>query len=191
MAGIPYSPGIHRWSVTTDDLVPLQPSCLNNDQYRKLCTAGMWPPSITRPTEPQPPLERCVRLFPQNGNGGGFFVSLLRKVAPLRHSSSAKPTTLVNRSRHAYVGASPAVLKSIAKWFGLDRKAFVQNRLLDHGVLVARAAGSANVVLLSNELHRHLECTALVNVVWGGVQITEKDRRSKQIRATQVCSSKV
>ena len=33
------------------------------------------------------PLERCLRLFPHLADTGGFFVALLRKVAPLASRS--------------------------------------------------------------------------------------------------------
>lgn len=59
------------------DAVP----ALNRHQRR--LAAGITAPVVSnRPWEP-PPLERCVRLMANRSDCGGFFVALLRKVAPL------------------------------------------------------------------------------------------------------------
>ena len=35
------------------------------------------------PPDSAPPLERCLRVLPHHGDTGGFFIAVLRKVAPV------------------------------------------------------------------------------------------------------------
>jgi len=57
------------------------------------------------------PLERCLRLFPHLGDTGGFFVALLRKVAPLPskappHPDSQNSSTAASAPIHGDNGIS-------------------------------------------------------------------------------------
>mmetsp|Transcript_31298 Transcript_31298/g.95724 ORF Transcript_31298/g.95724 Transcript_31298/m.95724 type:complete len:511 (+) Transcript_31298:788-2320(+) len=78
--------GMTRWHVIDDQNHLLQ----SYQQARKIessynshggCRfrATMWPP----PPASAPPLERCMRFLPHLSGSGGFFIALLKKVAPL------------------------------------------------------------------------------------------------------------
>jgi len=199
---IDYLPGVTNWLVTTDDLQPLsyspellqtkKTSTKKRHRDRRL-SASMWPPHVTGRLEQPDVLTRCVRLFPHRGDGGGFFVALLRKIAPLapshRSASSSSPVSLTREIRprqgqHGFVAASPSVLERAAEWFGLPRERLADNRLLKNGVLAARGTSSNSILLLSRELHHHVTASSTTNVVWGGVRLLELDRRSRQLRLT-------
>ncbi|KAL1511104.1 hypothetical protein AB1Y20_005925 [Prymnesium parvum] len=76
--------GLCHWEVLDDEMChyesfeAMQASGLPAALKRKFLPS-MWPP----PAEEAPPLHRCLRLLPHLANMGGFFVALLRKVAPL------------------------------------------------------------------------------------------------------------
>ena len=78
------APGMVDWRVYDFGLVAhqshaaLQASDSVTAAQKRLYVPSMWPP-----TTPNPQLKKCVRLLPHRSESGGFFVALLRKVAPL------------------------------------------------------------------------------------------------------------
>jgi len=58
-------------------------------EERRLFVRTMWPPPPSSPLCEQ--LHRCVRLIPHRSDSGGFFVALLRKVAPFPLRSPERP----------------------------------------------------------------------------------------------------
>jgi len=76
----------------------------------------MWPPVASGVTRlgvrvRGPPLRRCVRLVPQDGDMGGFFAALIRKVKPLRGPS---PTSEGVSTAMKAPGASAIVPSAMA-----------------------------------------------------------------------------
>ena len=76
-SGTPHGGGL--WSYGSYE--ELQAATLPSELKRRY-TRSMWPPIPGASVSP-PPLERCMRLLPHLADMGGFFVALLRKVAPL------------------------------------------------------------------------------------------------------------
>lgn len=71
---------------------------LNRQQRR--AAAGIAAPMVADQPWAPPPLERCVRLMANRSDCGGFFVALLRKVAPLPETPTpAWPRSSSTRSR--------------------------------------------------------------------------------------------
>jgi hypothetical protein len=70
---------------------------------------SMWPPIPGASVSP-PPLKRCMRLLPHLADMGGFFVALLRKVAPLPAPPPREPRVKVRRTSQqpAAAPAAPA-----------------------------------------------------------------------------------
>ena len=79
--------GLHTWTVMDDDLTKwsthadLAASSDVPANVRRRWLPSMWPPPPA--TAAALKLERCLRLLPHLADMGGFFVVLLRKVAPL------------------------------------------------------------------------------------------------------------
>lgn len=61
---------------------------LQDQRERVMVKRSMFPPD----EKEEIPLERCIRLLPHLNNSGGFFVALLKKVAPIENASSVLST---------------------------------------------------------------------------------------------------
>ncbi|EEB07022.2 tRNA (cytosine-5-)-methyltransferase [Schizosaccharomyces japonicus yFS275] len=83
-------PGLCNWKVMDEQLK--QYAEYNDDaKAAKLCPT-MWPLPINEMKEYH--MERCVRLYPQLQNTGGFFIALLQKTEVLgREPSTASPSS--------------------------------------------------------------------------------------------------
>jgi len=94
--GLQRRPGMTSWKVVTmvDDHVVEYPSFDDSQQesvsvgLRRKFDRSMWPPKRGGVTSlgkriKGPPLERCMRLMPHDQDMGGFFATLLKKVAPM------------------------------------------------------------------------------------------------------------
>ena len=88
--------GLRTWTVLDDDMREhaSYDELMKSDELplaiKRRFLPSMWPPDQQQqqakpPPESTPPLrlERCLRLLPHLANMGGFFVALIRKVAPL------------------------------------------------------------------------------------------------------------
>lgn len=89
-------PGMKHWRVVTmvDDTTVEYPTYADSQKdgvsigLRRKFQKSMWPPKPSGVTKlgkriKGPPLERCMRLMPHLQDMGGFFATLLKKVAPL------------------------------------------------------------------------------------------------------------
>ena len=87
--------GLHTWTVMDDDLTKwpthadLAASSDVPANVRRRWLPSMWPPPPA--TAAALKLERCLRLLPHLADMGGFFVVLLRKVAPLPGPPARRP----------------------------------------------------------------------------------------------------
>ena len=126
---------------------------------RRKFERSMWPPRVRGATRlgvrmKGPPLERCMRLMPHDQDMGGFFATLLRKIAPLpgpkptresmrRAMETDSPGTGAGSglggappggfprpvAEHRYVPVSDAILKRIAEEWDMRAPSFVSTRL--------------------------------------------------------------
>ena len=146
--------GLSTWTVLDDDMVQhesyaelLKHPHLPNAIKRRFMPS-MWPPQaghggVGADAAPPLRLERCLRLLPHLANMGGFFVALIRKVAPLpgptprgppNPSPIPPPSSELPSARVADVAPPPAlhrrstlrlvppdVLSTLAEQLGLKR----------------------------------------------------------------------
>lgn len=141
LPGLARRPGLRRWLVLDDQARLLQSvaharradggtNARGECRYR----STMWPPSAS---ESAPELERCMRFLPHLNNGGGFFIALLRKVAPLPapRRCSGVHAEAPARQRAARLAAARAAghelrpmgaaeLAEVRRGLGLDHSAF-------------------------------------------------------------------
>jgi len=185
------SPGLRKWRVMDDSLTEYatyadaQASSVP-PYLRRRFRRSMWPPEAGRAP---PPLHRCARLLPQLHDTGGFFVALLRKIAPLPHGRKASPSARASAARQPPLPRPPQneahVLTSVAtsapaaeamrEWFGLDPSAF---KTRFSGRLFTRSARHNRTVMsLSPELAAHLTAEAgseRLRLVGAGVRLLER-----------------
>ena len=114
-SGTPHGGGL--WSYGSYE--ELQAAALPSELKRRY-TRSMWPPIPGASVSP-PPLERCMRLLPHLADMGGFFVALLRKVAPLPGPPPREPRVKVRRTSQqppaapaAAAAAAPAAAAAAA-----------------------------------------------------------------------------
>ncbi|KAK3256631.1 hypothetical protein CYMTET_34248 [Cymbomonas tetramitiformis] len=99
-----WNPGLSTWKVIDDGLnhYPTFESTQEDHipaAMRRRYRRSMWPPSSSVRVSGEPlPLHRCLRLLPHVQNTGGFFVAMLKKVAPLPGPS--KRTESASTSLH-------------------------------------------------------------------------------------------
>jgi len=91
----------------------------------RLARATMWPPGEASPPVP---IERCLRVVPQDADTGGFFVALIKKLKPLpsekestRAAASLGPPleSCHRRGNGMFQRISPRVGKSLESALGL------------------------------------------------------------------------
>ena len=109
LPGLQYRGGITKWRVKEKDEWYSKwedsPQRRNSNKFRT-----MYPP----PSEFHPELERTIRLLPHSQNTGGFFVALIRKLAPI--GKAAWPNTETGSEQQPQSG--------IEKGAGLPAKTF-------------------------------------------------------------------
>ena len=156
VADLKRRPGMKHWRVVTmvDDETVEYPTYEDSQKesvsvgLRRKFERSMWPPKsgVTRLGKriKGPPLERCMRLMPHLQDMGGFFATLLKKVAPLpgpneptragvaRAMSTREEGTGAGagpfgsgtggaprrRSEHAYSPASTSLVESLRREWG-------------------------------------------------------------------------
>ena len=208
--GLQRRPGITSWKVVTmvDDNVVEYPT-FDDSQHesvsvglRRKFERSMWPPKtgVTKLGKriKGPPLERCMRLVPHLQDMGGFFATLLKKVAPLpgpepRNGGVQRamkgdivgtgagpgiggvvggvPRTV---QEHRYIPADQSVLASLAAEWGMIASDFSQNLAPN---LFVRADSNRALTYLSPGIKE--QCidaagSARVKCVWSGVKVWEK-----------------
>jgi len=91
-------PGVTDWKVMSKegDWLPAEHDKITADQ-KKQFKASMWPPTAEETASLN--LDRCVRVFPQLQDTGGFFIAVFNKLGPIKQSALEKPQPLKVNTR--------------------------------------------------------------------------------------------
>eukprot|EP00056_Hartaetosiga_gracilis_P010117 m.148478 g.148478 ORF g.148478 m.148478 type:complete len:327 (+) comp13258_c0_seq11:1128-2108(+) len=191
-------PGLRTWKVFDDNMdvhetfSSLSESSLPSS-VKNIFRPTMWPSEC----DDDLPLERCMRLYPQDQNTGGFFVAVLRKVKPLPNSSFSPSSDKVDAttsgnggSKHEFLNYKPArdsfTLSTLQKSFHLKDSFLAQfaNRLL-----VRTTTKAGILTLVDKQLFDHIEENKLssrrLRPVYSGMKLCEADGRRGNIRITR------
>ena len=90
-------PGVTDWKVMERDGAWLGPDHASIDpDLKKQFKASMWPPTAEEATAMH--LDRCVRVFPQLQDTGGFFIAVFKKTGVVKQSAieQQQPYTKMN-----------------------------------------------------------------------------------------------
>jgi len=89
LPGLKYVKGLSHWVVMNRDLTVYEKPEDVPDAIKNLIRPNIFPP--TAEDAKQFHFDRCIRVLPHQQNTGGFFVAVLKKVAPLPWESAPKP----------------------------------------------------------------------------------------------------
>ena len=81
LPGLKYVPGLSRWVVMSRDLTAYETPDEVPETMKHILRWSLFPPNPEVANKFH--LERCLRILPHQQNTGGFFVSVLKKVALL------------------------------------------------------------------------------------------------------------
>jgi hypothetical protein len=115
---LPRRPGLPHWKVLDDKLVAHKDVAAAKanaaSPVNELARATMWPPKPPSKAFGKDwdgradggggggiPLDRCLRIVPQDADTGGFFITLLRKVKPWPLSNTSSPPSNEGGSAHS------------------------------------------------------------------------------------------
>jgi len=210
--GLERRPGMKTWKVITmvDDNIVEYPTFEDSQKsevsvgLRRKFERSMWPPRVRGANRlgvrmKGPPLERCMRLMPHDQDMGGFFATLLRKIAPLpgpkptresmrRAMETDSPGTGAGSglggappggfprpvAEHRYVPVSDAILKRIAEEWDMRAPSFVSNFA---SRLFARSQKCRSLTYMAPGVIERCvssDGAARMKVVWGGVKVWER-----------------
>ncbi|XP_022108755.1 tRNA (cytosine(34)-C(5))-methyltransferase-like [Acanthaster planci] len=109
LPGLQRSPGLTSWKIISETgEVFANPDEIPEDKRQKY-KATVWPPTEVEAERLR--LTRCIRVVPHHQNTGGFFVAVLRKVAPLpwmKQNATAKRNAQANIAAEANLDSSTA-----------------------------------------------------------------------------------
>jgi len=88
LPGLKYCQGLSHWVVTDRELNAYDTPDVVPEGNRNLIRASIFPPKPENAATFN--LDRCIRVLPHHQNTGGFFVAVLKKIAPLPWESVNK-----------------------------------------------------------------------------------------------------
>ena len=99
LPGLKYVPGLSRWVVMSRDLTAYEKPEDVPEPMKHILRGTLFPP---KPEDTDKfHLERCLRILPHQQNTGGFFVSVLKKVALLPWEAQEKKPVVPSTNSNA------------------------------------------------------------------------------------------
>eukprot|EP01147_Barroeca_monosierra_P005357 gene5357-7108_t len=180
-------PGLSKWEVFDDNMNIHQSfeSCMRSPSLsgmtKHIFRRSMWPPSDSE----EYPLYRCMRLYPQDQNTGGFFVAVIRKKATI---SIPRPRRCCRHQLPFFCykkAVTSRTLTNIVTVFQLKDKF-----LKKYGdQLFSRTHDSVGVLtIIAPELRDHAfneQKLCPFRIVSAGCKISERDGRGCSFRLSQ------
>jgi 16S rRNA C967 or C1407 C5-methylase (RsmB/RsmF family) len=184
-------PGLLNWKVMVDDkednkkLVELTKP--GDHAYKDIVEDSCFPPEILSAEKFK--LKNCIRLFPHDSDTSGFFITVLKKTAPITYGSD-KPNRdkkVVNSDKGiAFIRDHPEICQWLKDFFGLTNR-FPMDQLVTHSKISKRINFVSKGVswLLSADKRNQLK---LCNV---GVKLFSHNKKKFQDEKEEYCKYRI